>query len=40
MLVKDEYLLNKAIKTYLSGRGFEVKSFLNGLEAIGHWLGI
>lgn len=34
MLVEDEYLLNKAIKTYLTGRGFEVDDFLDGLEAV------
>ncbi|MEA3372915.1 MAG: response regulator transcription factor [Campylobacterota bacterium] len=34
MLVEDEYLLNKAIKTYLKSKGFEVDSFLDGLEAI------
>lgn len=34
MLVEDEYLLNKAIKTYLTGRGFEVEGFLDGLDAV------
>lgn len=34
MLVEDEYLLNKTIKTYLVGRGFDVESFLDGLEAV------
>ncbi len=34
MLVEDEYLLNKTIKTYLKSRGFEVESFLDGLAAI------
>ncbi len=34
MLVEDEYLLNKTIKTYLNGKGFEVESFLDGLEAV------
>jgi len=34
MLVEDEYLLNKAISTYLREKGFEVESFLDGLEAV------
>jgi len=34
MLIEDEYLLNKTIKTYLSSKGFEVVSFLDGLEAL------
>lgn len=34
MLVEDEYLLNKAIKTYLSSKGIRVDSYLDGLEAI------
>jgi DNA-binding response OmpR family regulator len=34
MLVEDEYLLNKTIRTYLSGRGFTVDGYLDGLEAI------
>ena len=34
MLVEDEYLLNKTIKTYLESRGFKVDGFLDGQEAI------
>ena len=34
MLVEDEYLLNKAIRSYLSSKGFEVDGFLDGLEAV------
>ncbi len=34
MLIEDEYLLNKAIKTYLISKGFEIDSFLDGLEAV------
>ena len=34
MLVEDEYLLNKTIRTYLISRGLEVDGFLDGLEAI------
>ncbi len=34
MLVEDEYLLNKTIRTYLGNKGFEVDSFLDGLEAV------
>ena len=34
MLIEDEYLLNKTIKTYLSSKGFEVSSYLDGLEAL------
>ena len=34
MLIEDEYLLNKAIKTYLTSKGFEVSSYLDGLEAL------
>ena len=34
MLVEDEYLLNKAINTYLISKDFEVDSFLDGLEAV------
>jgi len=34
MLIEDEYLLNKAIKTYLNSKNFEVESYLDGLEAI------
>lgn len=34
MLVEDEYLLNKAITTYLSGKGFAVDSFLDGMSAL------
>ena len=34
MLVEDEYLLNKAIKSYLVSKGFRVESFTDGLEAL------
>ena len=34
MLIEDEYLLNKTIKTYLDSKGFEVVAFLDGLEAL------
>jgi len=34
MLIEDEYLLNKAIKTYLTSKDFEVSSYLDGLEAL------
>jgi len=34
MLIEDEYLLNKAIKTYLDSKGFEVVAYLDGLEAL------
>ena len=34
MLVEDEYLLNKAIKTYLISKGIKVDAFLDGLDAI------
>ena len=34
MLVEDEYLLNKTIKTYLASKGFEVDGFVDGLEAV------
>jgi DNA-binding response OmpR family regulator len=34
MLIEDEYLLNKTIKTYLTSKDFEVDSYLNGLEAL------
>ena len=34
MLVEDEYLLNKTIRTYLQSRGFEVDGFLDGVEAV------
>jgi len=34
MLVEDEYLLNKAIKTYLSSKNMEVDAYLDGLEAL------
>ena len=34
MLVEDEYLLNKAIKTYLTSKGMKVDAYLDGLEAI------
>ena len=34
MLVEDEYLLNKTIKTYLTSKGMEVDAFTDGLEAI------
>ena len=34
MLVEDEYLLNKTIRTYLSSKGFTVDGYLDGLEAI------
>ncbi len=34
MLVEDEYLLNKTIRSYLSSRGFKIDGFLDGLEAI------
>ena len=34
MLVEDEYLLNKTIKSYLTSRDFEVDGFLDGLEAV------
>ncbi len=34
MLVEDEYLLNKTIKTYLELRGFKVDGYLDGEEAV------
>ena len=34
MLVEDEYLLNKAIKTYLESKSFLVDGFTDGLEAL------
>ena len=34
MLVEDEYLLNKAIKSYLVSKGFRVEAFTDGLEAL------
>ena len=34
MLVEDEYLLNKTIKTYLSTKGYEVDGFLDGMDAV------
>ncbi|MDB2562304.1 response regulator transcription factor [Sulfurimonas sp.] len=34
MLVEDEYVLNKAIKTYFISKGMKVDAFLDGLEAI------
>ena len=34
MLIEDEYLLNKAIKTYLISKGFNVVSYIDGLEAV------
>ena len=34
MLIEDEYLLNKAIKTYLVSKNFEVESFIDGMEAL------
>lgn len=34
MLVEDEYLLNKTIKTYFIGKGIQVDAFLDGLDAI------
>lgn len=34
MLVEDEYLLNKAIKTYLISKGIKVDAFLDGFDAI------
>ncbi len=34
MLVEDEYLLNKTIRTYLTSRGFKVDGYLDGLEAV------
>lgn len=34
MLVEDEYLLNKTIKTYLNSKGIEVDAYLDGEEAI------
>jgi len=34
MLIEDEYLLNKAIRTYLNSKGFRIESFLDGLEAV------
>ena len=34
MLVEDEYLLNKTIKTYLSTNGYEVDGFLDGMDAL------
>lgn len=34
MLVEDEYLLNKAIKTYLVSKGIKVDAFLDGFDAI------
>ena len=34
MLVEDEYLLNKAIKTYLESKYYSVDGFTDGLEAL------
>ena len=34
MLVEDEYLLNKTIRSYLSSKGFSIDGFLDGLEAV------
>lgn len=34
MLVEDEYLLNKAIKTYLVSKGIKVDAFLDGFDAL------
>lgn len=34
MLVEDEYLLNKAIKTYLVSKGIKVDAFLDGFDAV------
>ena len=34
MLVEDEYLLNKAIKTYLESKGYAINGFTDGLEAL------
>jgi len=34
MLVEDEYVLNKAIKSYLVYKGFNVDGFTDGLEAL------
>ena len=34
MLVEDEYLLNKTIRSYLSSKGFKIDGFLDGLEAV------
>ena len=34
MLVEDEYLLNKAIKSYLVSKNFNVVGFTDGLEAL------
>lgn len=33
-LLEDDYLLNKAITQYLTGKGFEITSFFNGGEAL------
>lgn len=33
-LLEDDYLLNKAITQYLTGKGFNVSPFYNGTEAI------
>lgn len=34
MIIEDEYLLNKAISTYLKSKNFKVSSYLDGLEAL------
>ena len=34
MLVEDEYLLNKTIKTYLETKNYKVDSYADGLEAL------
>jgi len=34
MLVEDEYLLNKTIKTYLETKNYKVDSYTDGLEAL------
>lgn len=34
MLLEDEYLLNKAIKTYLTSKGIKVDAYLDGNDAI------
>lgn len=34
MLVEDEYLLNKAIKSYLVSKEFQVDAYTDGLEAL------